>query len=461
MLFNSFAFLLCFLTISIVAYYLIPFRIGKNAVLLAVSIIFYCWTDYKLILIILIEALFAFLMAVIIYNTEKTIKTIAYIFSLVTVIGALIYYKYAGFFLQIINSGLSVNIAGLPLGISFYTFNIISYLTDVYKNETKADMNPFNVILYLLFFPFVLSGPLQRYKFMREQFVNRKYNLLDIANGLRRFIIGLGKKVLIANNLAIISDYVFRDLPMDEYSAAICWLGAISYSLQLFFDFAGYSDMAIGLANIFGFKSAENFNYPYIASSITDFWRRWHISLSTWFRDYIYIPMGGNRVGKLRWLFNLFVVWALTGLWHGAAYNYIIWGLYYCLILIVEKLFLLKILKKAYVIRNIYSIVLIVVGWVIFNCTSAEQVFVFIKTMFSGLPIITIEFLDGLSFLYLLPYLLAAVVLSTPLFKFVYDKLNNNVITGIVVDAVLVLILITCVIFLINSSYTPFLYFQY
>ena len=259
----------------------------------------------------------------------------------------------------------------------------------------------------------------------------------------------------------MVSDYVFKELPVNEYTSTLCWLGAIAYTLQIYFDFSGYSDMAIGLGKMFGFTYPENFNYPYIASSITDFWRRWHMSLSSWFRDYVYIPLGGNRVPKWRWFLNIFIVWLLTGFWHGASYNFILWGLYFGVILVIEKLFLLKVLKYAYVIRNIYSLLLIIIGWVIFNCSGVEQIRLFLSAMFSSLPHFSIEFMNELNYAYLIIYFILGILFCTPVMKYVTEWMNKIAITGVIYDAALVLILAVCVMFLINNSYNPFLYFRF
>ncbi len=464
MLFSSLTFLFYFLPLTAVCYYILPFRLWRNLILLVASLLFYSWGEPKLIFLLVFEVLFDYVMTLLMDRSKKGRKLLMILTVEIDIL-LLVCYKYTNFFVTLLNDVFHTSIEtleiSLPVGISFYTFQMISYVVDVYRKKAKVQKNPLNLLLYVSMFPQLIAGPIVRYETIEEEIEKRKESFEKFANGLRRFILGLGKKIIFANSFAVVSDHIFREVPMNEYTSTLCWLGAISYTLQIYFDFSGYSDMAIGLGSMFGFTYPENFNYPYIASSITDFWRRWHVSLGSWFRDYVYIPLGGNRVAKWRWFLNIFIVWLLTGFWHGASYNFILWGLYFGVILVIEKLFLLKVLKRAYVLRNIYSLLLIVIGWVIFNCSSIEQIRLFLSAMFSGIPRFSIEMMNELNYAYLIIYYLAGIILCTPLLKIVFDWMNKNVVTGIVYDALLVGILAVCVMFLINNSYNPFLYFRF
>ena len=464
MLFSSLTFLFYFMPLTVLLYYVLPFRMWRNGILLVASMLFYSWGEPKLIILMLVEVLLTYVLTLFMDKTEKEKKWI-FILTVSLNLTVLICYKYTNFFVTILNDILNVNLplleVSLPVGISFYTFQLISYVVDVYRNDSKVQKNPFNLLLYVSMFPQLIAGPIVRYQSIEEEIGNRKESFEDFAEGLRRFIIGLMKKVIFANNFAIVADYVFVSLETTAYTSTICWLGAVSYTLQIYFDFSGYSDMAIGLGRMFGFHYPENFNYPYMATSITDFWRRWHISLGQWFRDYVYIPLGGNRVSRKRWFFNIFVVWFLTGFWHGAAYNFILWGLYFGCLLVLEKLFLLKYLKKSYVLRNIYTLLAVIIGWVIFNCSSLTQIRLFITAMFSSLPEISISFMDSYNYAYLIIYYIVGILLCSSLVKQVIDHLNRWFVSGIVYDVCLFIILAVCVMFLINNSYNPFLYFRF
>jgi len=350
----------------------------------------------------------------------------------------------------------------MPVGISFFTFQAISYLIDVYRGDVEADKNFISFSTYLCLFPQLIAGPIVRYKTIHKELFNRKHSFELFALGVRRFVIGLSKKVLLANILGKFSNDL---LNLNEMSSLSYWAIALAFSLQIYFDFSGYSDMAIGLGLIFGFKFLENFNYPFIASSITDFWRRWHISLSTLFRDYLYIPLGGNRVSKLKWIRNIFIVWFLTGFWHGASWNFIIWGLYFAIILFLEKLLLSNFLKKHKIFSHIYTISLVLISFVIFNGNSLKEILFYLKQMFipSNIKLINKE-----TIYYIKSYgriLLIAIISSTPLAKTYLNKLKNkkniNIMINFLEPLILILALLINTAFLIDDSFNPFLYFRF
>ena len=387
--------------------------------------------------------------------------------SLISSLGFLAYFKYADFFISNFNAatGLSVPLLkiALPVGISFYTFQILSYTIDVYRGEVKAQRNFINLAAYIALFPQLIAGPIVRYSTIAEQLNYRTHSMERVALGARRFILGLGKKILIADVLA---EFCASFGASDDKSVVFFWAYAIAYSLQIYFDFSGYSDMAIGLGKLFGFDFLENFNYPFISGSITEFWRRWHMSLGTWFRDYVYIPLGGNRVGKLRGLFNIFVVWMLTGFWHGASWNFVFWGLYFAILLLIEKVFLLKYLKKMKVMNHVYVIFLILISFVIFNSTEGlSQLFGTVGGMFGagGVPFIsteTIYYLRSYGVVFIL-----ALVGSTPLIKMAVTKAQEKKIGERVLNTiepiVLVGLLLVMTAYLVDGSFSPFLYFRF
>ena len=350
MVFSSFVFLLVFLPIVLILYFLCPAK-GRNLVLLLASLLFYAWGEPVYVLIMLFSTVFDYTNGRIIeyYKDRGFYKRakVALVVDLVGNLAILGFFKYADFVIENVNSvtgaGISLLRIALPIGISFYTFQTMSYTIDVYRGEVPAQKNILDFATYVVLFPQLIAGPIVQYKTIAEELSGRKHNLEDISQGVFRFVVGLGKKVILANQIGALYTEISG---MGEISVATAWLGAIAYSFQIYFDFSGYSDMAIGLGRIFGFHFLENFNFPYMAKSITDFWRRWHISLSSWFREYVYIPLGGNRKGMARQLVNIMIVWFLTGLWHGASWNFILWGVYYGVLLMIEKLFLLKLLKK-------------------------------------------------------------------------------------------------------------------
>lgn len=461
MLFSSLTFLFVYLPILILLYYLIPFRWYRNTLLLLASLLFYAWGEPIYVLIMIVMILINYLFALLISMHKKN-KWILFFACLVN-FSVLFFFKYFNFFM----GNLSVFIKEvptleivMPIGISFYTFQIVSYLIDVYRGDVQVQKNPLYFGCYVSLFPQLIAGPIVRYIDVEYEMIHRKFSMTQCADGFRRFLIGLGKKVIIANHMAIVADTIFAST-FEGLNFTTAWLGAIAFAFQIYYDFSGYSDMAIGLGKIFGFKFNENFNYPYIAKSITDFWRRWHISLSSWFRDYVYIPLGGNRCSKLRWIFNMFVVWALTGLWHGAAWNFVFWGIYFFLILVLEKLFLQKVLKHLPGIRHLYAVLLILIGWVLFNCSSFDQIVNFLSCMFVKFEPINFMVFKEMDLSYVIPYFAFAFIGIFPLVGKIGKWMNERWWAGWIVDAFCLIVFAICVVLLINDTYNPFIYFRF
>ncbi|MBE5944082.1 MAG: MBOAT family protein [Lachnospiraceae bacterium] len=469
MVFSSITFLFAFLPAVLLAYYISP-KAVKNLILMLFSLLFYAWGEPKYILVMLTSIIVGYTMGILTDDFKKANKIkqakIATALSITVNLGILFFFKYIGFFTENINNvpGIDIkplNIA-LPIGISFYTFQILSYAIDVYTEKAKVQKNIINLATYITLFPQLIAGPIVRYETVAEELDNRRENIDDFGEGAKRFIIGLGKKVLIANVASEIFEQL-SSLPAGENSVALSWICAIAFSLRIYFDFAGYSDMAIGLGKMFGFHFLENFNYPYISKSITDFWRRWHISLSSWFRDYVYIPLGGNRGGKIKTLRNIFIVWLLTGFWHGAAWNFVIWGLYYFVLLMAEKLFLGKLLEKIpTVFSRIYALFFINLGWVIFAYDDIGKLGTALKNMFgmNGLSLC-----NQLTIFTLLSYgvfFVIAFIGSTPLpKKFMnYISTKTKIYDGIEVVLLLVVMMLSTA-FLASDAFNPFLYFRF
>ena len=466
MLFSSISFLFYFLPCVILLYFLVPNKL-KNAVLLLSSLFFYGWGEPKYLVFMLVSITQGYIFGLLIekYRGQKQSK----VFLAVSVIFSLLllgYCKYVDFFIMNFNAvtGLSLPLLKivLPIGISFYTFQILSYVVDVGRGDVPAQRNYINLAAYIAMFPQLIAGPIVRYSDIAAQLEERTHSLDDIAIGARRFILGLSKKVLIANMLGqLVENYKTAS----EASILFAWMYGIAYSLHIYFDFSGYSDMAIGLGRIFGFHFCENFNYPYISRSITEFWRRWHMSLGTWFRDYLYVPLGGNRVSKGRWFFNIFVVWMATGLWHGATWNFVIWGVNFAILLIIEKLWLLKPLKKAKVLNRIYVLFFVMINFIIFDTATMNDAFTYIKALFGGgnLSATSVE-----TIYYLKSYgvILALGILgATPLPKMLVERFGKRkqgvAVLTIVEPLVLLLLLAVCTSFLIDGSFNPFLYFRF
>ena len=463
MVFSSITFLFYFLPIVLIIYYLIPNKY-KNIVLLISSFIFYFYGEPKNIYIMILSILATYIFGILIDKYKKTkYSKIFLILSIFIIIGLLIYFKYADFIIKNINLWLSNKIdlihVILPIGISFYTFQLISYIVDVYRGEAKVQKNIIKLATYISLFPQLIAGPIVRYTTIENQLENREYNMKNFSIGVRRFIIGLGKKVMIAN---VMGNLINIFLVSDEKSVLFYWLYAIALMIQIYFDFSGYSDMAIGLGKMLGFDFPENFNYPYIATSITDFWRRWHISLSSWFRDYIYIPLGGNRVSKLKWIRNIIIVWMLTGLWHGAEWNFVIWGLYFGVLLIIEKVFLLKWLQKIpKVISRIYTLFIVMISFIIFNGEGISTILENIGGLFKfvSIPLITNE-----SMYYLKSYIIViilGIIGATPICKNILTNEKLKKIVNILEPIYLLLIFIICTSYIVDGSFNPFLYFRF
>ena len=467
MLFSSFAFLLVFLPLVIITYFLIKNRTYRNIILFLFSLVFYAWGEPIYVLLMLFSIIINYFFAIYIDNAKNKHKKKKYlILSIVVNILIIGFFKYSNFLINNINFLLHTSIPNLnlalPIGISFYTFQILSYIIDVYNKKVSVQRNIINLGTYIALFPQLIAGPIVRYETIAEELENRKENLTKIIEGLKRFIIGLGKKVIIANNMAIIADTIYNG-DIASYGTIAIWLAAIAYTFQIYFDFSGYSDMAIGLGKVFGFTFLENFNYPYIANSITDFWRRWHISLSTWFRDYVYIPLGGNRVSKIKWFRNILIVWLLTGLWHGASWNFVLWGLYYGVILIIEKIFLGKLLEKLpKFITHIYTLFIIVIGWVIFRLEDFSQLGLVLGKMFSFQSADLFEqIIFNFDIFAAIPYLIIAVIASMPIIKNISDKNKNKEVFHFIANVCTLGVFVLSICLLLSSTYNPFIYFRF
>lgn len=465
MLFSSIPFLYYFLPLVLAVYFLTPARF-RNAVLLLASLIFYAWGEPKYVLLMLASILsgYGFGLLQERYRGQKGAKLVCGL-SVAVSLSFLLYFKYADFFLENFNAatGLGVPLLriALPIGISFYTFQIISYTVDVYRGE-PAQKNLIHLAAYVAMFPQLIAGPIVRYSDIAQQLEHRSHSTALAAEGVRRFLIGLGKKTLIANQLGELCS-VFR--ASDEKSVLFYWLYAVAFALHIYFDFSGYSDMAIGLGKVFGFHFLENFNYPYISASITEFWRRWHISLGTWFRDYVYIPLGGNRVGRARQLLNILVVWMLTGFWHGAAWNFVVWGLMFAVLLIMEKLWLLKPLSKCRPLAHLYVVFFVVISFVIFNAENMGQALSDIGGLFGagGIPLVSAEAVYCLRSFALV--LILAVLGATPLLRNGLVRLSQYPTAGKVLNALepftLFVLLLVMTGYLVDGSFNPFLYFRF
>ncbi len=469
MLFSSTTFIFMFLTLLLILYFPIKNIKYRNIILLIFSLIFYSWGEPKYIFLMLITVLIAYVFGLLIdkYRNDKKKSKLFLVISVILILLNLFIFKYLDFSIGIINSVFKTNIGltklVLPIGISFYTFQILSYVIDLYWGKVGVQKNYFRLLLYVSFFPQLIAGPIVRYETVEKEISDRKTTLDGFISGFKRFIWGLAKKVIVANNVAIFCDYVYNNY--SSYGSNILWVAAVCYTLQIYFDFSGYSDMAIGLGKMFGFNFLENFNYPYIATSITDFWRRWHISLSTFFRDYVYIPLGGNRVSKIKFIRNIFIVWLLTGIWHGASYNFILWGLYYAILLLIEKLFTGKYIEKLpKVLKILYSLFFITLGWVIFRVENINDLILVIKKMFSfnNSSFITL-FNNNAILISTIPYIILGIFLSLPIdkwFKTKVDKSNGIVLT-LIEDLILGVLFGISVMFLVSNSYNPFIYFRF
>lgn len=464
MVFSSLVFMFAYLPITLLAYYLVP-RQGRNIFLFIVNLIFYGWGEPKLVLLMVFNIFFNYIGGWLVdkYRADAKKKKLFLILTCVLDIGILAVFKYTGMITETLNMLPFLNIPelqiSLPIGISFYTFQTMSYVIDVYRDDAPVSKNFINFGTYVALFPQLIAGPIVRYRDVAEQLVNRRETLEMFTRGVKLFMVGLAKKVIIANTMGTLTTNIFATT--DENGVVGTWVGMIAYTFQIYFDFSGYSDMACGLGNMMGFEFLKNFNYPYIAKSITDFWRRWHISLSTWFKEYVYIPLGGNRKGVKRQILNLLIVWGLTGLWHGAAYNFVLWGLYYGLLLILEKFVLKKFLDRMpSFVQHIYTLFIIIIGWGLFYFTDVGQLGEFMVDLFNfGNGICGNQAFNLI--MSNLPMLIIAAVASTPLAATLYTRFEHTRFMWIPETLYCMGILAVSTASLVNQSYNPFLYFRF
>lgn len=458
-----------FFPITVIAYFLCPKRGYRNGVLLAASLFFYAWgSGPKFLALILAAVAAAYAGGLIIdglsgKNREKLRKAV-FIITVALLLSNLFIFKYLNFTVRnlelLFGRSFALKELILPIGISFYTFQILSYVIDLYRGKVAVQRNPVYLLLYVSFFPQLIAGPIVRYETVQNEIVSRRENLDEVSYGLKRFIIGLSKKLIIANNVAKIAEIIYAGDPA-LYGTAMYWVAALAYTLQIYFDFSGYSDMAIGIGRMFGFHFLENFDNPYISCSVTEFWRRWHISLSTWFRDYVYIPLGGNRVSQGKWLRNIMIVWLLTGIWHGAEWNFIIWGLYYGVLLVIEKLFLGRLIAKLpKAVGWIYTFVIVNVGWVIFNITNAKQLFAALRLMFVPHATMWLDmFAQEITIVSAFAYIPLGLICMLPLRKLF--KPAGTAAGELLHCAFFGILLGICIMFTVSSSYNPFIYFRF
>lgn len=466
MVFSSTIFLCVYLPLVLLGYYICPKK-GKNLFLLIVSLIFYAWGEPKYVFLMIFSILVNYVFGLLMdkHRENKKRLKLLLVISVIIDLGLLSVFKYTDFIITNINSVFGadfdlLNIA-LPIGISFYTFQAMSYTIDVYRDDVRVQRNLIDFGMYITMFPQLIAGPIVRYSDVQDQLAERNVTTADFSEGIMRFVVGLGKKVLLANQMGAVWTQIYA--LGGDISALMAWTGAAAYTFQIYFDFSGYSDMAIGLGRMFGFKFPENFRYPYESVSITDFWRRWHITLSTWFKEYLYIPLGGNRRGLARQALNLLIVWTLTGFWHGAGWNFVMWGLYYFAILFIEKLFLLKALDKLpRLFRHAYALLLIVIGWVIFASDDVSVMLPYLGSMFGangalgGMDVYTLLTRAALMVI----CCVASTELPRRLFVTAAGKMNEK--AAFTVKSVLTLALLALsVVFLIGDSYNPFLYFRF
>jgi alginate O-acetyltransferase complex protein AlgI len=462
--FSSLVFLFAYLPITLLAYYLVP-RQGRNIFLFIVNLIFYGWGEPKLVLLMVFNIFFNYIGGWLVdkYRADAKKKKLFLILTCVLDIGILAVFKYTGMITETLNMLPFLNIPelqiSLPIGISFYTFQTMSYVIDVYRDDAPVSKNFINFGTYVALFPQLIAGPIVRYRDVAEQLVNRRETLEMFTRGVKLFMVGLAKKVIIANTMGTLTTNIFATT--DENGVVGTWVGMIAYTFQIYFDFSGYSDMACGLGNMLGFEFLKNFNYPYIAKSITDFWRRWHISLSTWFKEYVYIPLGGNRKGVKRQILNLLIVWGLTGLWHGAAYNFVLWGLYYGLLLILEKFVLKKFLDRLpSFVQHIYTLFIVIIGWGLFYFTDVGQLGEFMADLFNfGNGICGNQAFNLI--MSNLPMLIIAAVASTPLAAMLYNRFEHTRFMWIPETLYCMGVLAVSTASLVNQSYNPFLYFRF
>ena len=486
MLFSSIPFLYYFLPAVVISYFLISWAVEgglklcglepakaakaglftKNLILLAFSLVFYAWGEPLYVFLMIGTILMFWATGWAIGAAKQQFwKRFWLIFAIVSSIGILAVFKYADFFIENVRALTGLNIAllrlALPVGISFYTFQALSYTIDVYRGETQVQKDPISFGAYVTLFPQLIAGPIVRYVDVARELKDRRHSWENIALGLRRFLVGLGKKIILADNFALLMN-MFRQ--SNDQSVLFYWVYVLAFGFNIYFDFSGYSDMAIGLGKMFGFNFIENFNYPYMSKSVAEFWRRWHMSLGSWFRDYIYIPLGGNRVSKARWVFNTLVVWMLTGFWHGASWNFILWGLLYAAFLMIEK-WVPALQKLPTVLRRVYTLLVVALGWVLFNATDLSQLGTDLAGMFglSGLPFISAETVYYLRSFALV--LILGFIGSTPFVRDTANRLSNSRRFGAVTTVLEVImmlgILLICTSYLVDGAFSPFLYFRF
>ena len=461
MLFSSVTFLYYFLPAVLILYFLVP-RGLKNTVLLLSSLVFYGWGEPKLLFLMLFTiAMFYFCGLMIGRSGTEKAKKLWLTVSIVISIGLLALFKYADFFIESFNAATGLRVPllrlALPVGISFYTFQSLSYTIDVYRGNVPAQKNPISFGAYVALFPQLIAGPIVRYVDVARELNERQHSWEDFCLGLRRFLVGLGKKILIADNFALLMK-IFRE--SEGKSVLFYWLYAVAFTLNIYFDFSGYSDMAIGLGRIFGFRFIENFNYPYLSKSVTEFWRRWHMSLGSWFRDYIYIPLGGNRVGKGRWVFNILTVWMLTGLWHGAAWNFVCWGLLFGILLMVEK-WVPGLQRLPNFLRHGYVLLIVCLSFVLFNADSLSQALSDMGGMFgfAGVPLANAESLYYLRSY--APLFVMAFIGATPVVRDTARRIGEKPWGAVLEVLLMAVLLIVCSAYLVDGSFSPFLYFRF
>ncbi|TBV28145.1 MBOAT family protein [Meridianimaribacter sp. CL38] len=473
MLFSSPVFLFAFLPLVILLYLIIPKRV-KNFFLLLVSVLFYTWGEKELVILILLSAIVDYCCGLIINSGKRKVGLfISVFFNL----GILIYFKYSNFVFSNLCDLLSVfNVSienstrfadvVLPLGISFYTFQTMSYTIDVYRGTIKANKNFIDFATYVTLFPQLIAGPIVRYSEIQHELKNRKVTVDSFSKGVERFIIGLAKKMIIANNCAYLADAIFN-LPDGEMSAITAWLGVIAYSFQIYYDFSGYSDMAIGIGKMLGFNFPENFNFPYISKTVQEFWRRWHMTLSNWFKDYVYISLGGNRKGNNRTYFNLMIVFFVTGLWHGASWTFIVWGLFHGLFIIIERIGLKKVLVKNRIVSHFYLLLIVTVSWVFFRSDNLSYAFNYLTSMFSFNSSINLDFIAYYLNKEVAIALILALVFSMPIYKFIKARLLHSQLHQLNKSLLLLrpvgltVLFIICCMYIASDSYNPFIYFRF
>lgn len=473
MIFSSLLFLFRFFPAVLICYYLVP-RSLRNLVLFLFSLLFYAWGEPVYIVLMMVSILISYTGGIIVdrmkrSGRQKGAKTALFLSSALS-LSLLGFFKYADFVIGTVNqvsgAGLELLHIALPIGISFYTFQTMSYTIDVYRGEAQVQKNLISFGAYVVMFPQLIAGPIVQYKTIDEQLRSRRETAEEFADGIHRFMIGLGKKVLLANNAGVLWDTI-QSMPAGELPVLTAWIGLAAYSLQLYFDFSAYSDMAIGLGHMFGFRFLENFNYPYISKSITEFWRRWHISLGTWFRDYVYIPLGGNRVNRIRHIRNIFIVWLLTGIWHGASWNFVIWGLYYGVLLLLEKFVYGRWLKKLpALLQHLYCLFFVMIGWNLFVFDDMQLGLSYLKTLFGGAG----QGIWNQQTIYLLYNNIILLVLlilgSTRLPKRIGEWIctllkGHDVIMIVLRNAFYAVVFFLSVAWLVDASFNPFLYFRF